>query len=121
MHLDIGLARLRECVLGGYAGFGEAGGVDDVCIRRLGTLVDELENGSLMVGCEGGHGDAQGSSEVLAEVLQILQRCDGAVNALVPRPEVRHVGSVDNDDAVVALRRPKAGCRGEGGPASFLS
>jgi hypothetical protein len=62
-------------VFGGHPAFGEAGGVDDVCIRRLGALVDELENGSLKVGGKGGYRDAQSSSEALAEVLQVLQRC----------------------------------------------
>src|SRR5437899_12761375 len=49
MHLDIGFARLGECTLGGHAAFIEAGGVDDVCVRRMGAFVNELENGPLVV------------------------------------------------------------------------
>ena len=47
--------------------------------------LSSMENGSLEIGGEGGYRDAEGKSEALAEVLQVLQGCDGAVNALVPR------------------------------------
>src|ERR1700722_3599977 len=104
VHFDIGFARLSECMLGGDAEFGEAGGGDDVCIRRFGALVDKLENSSLEVGRESRHYDAQGSSKALAEVLQIVQRLDSAIDPLVPRAEVRHVWTVDNYEFMVALR-----------------
>ncbi|WP_235031310.1 hypothetical protein, partial [Geminicoccus flavidas] len=55
------------------------------------------------------------------EVLQFLQRGDRAVDALVPRSEVGHVRTVDNNDLAFALRGPKAERRWKGDRALLLS
>jgi hypothetical protein len=47
--------------------------------------------------------------KLFTEVLQVLQRGYRAVNALVPRPKVRHVGTINDDDPVLAFRRTEAG------------
>src|SRR3981081_2848953 len=51
---------------------------------------------------------------------KFFQRTNRAVYALVPRSKVRHVGTVNNDDPVLALRRSEAECGWEGGHALFL-
>src|ERR1700687_2386896 len=120
VHFDIRLTRLGEGVLGSDATFGETGRIDNVSIRRFGAFVNVFKNGPFKVGGEGRHIAAQRHSEVFTEVFQVLQRTNRAVYALVPRSKVRHVGTVNNDDPVLALRRSEAECGWEGGHALFL-
>ena len=45
VHFNVGFTRLGEGMLCSYAAFSETGGIDEICVRGLGALVNELKDG----------------------------------------------------------------------------